>query len=129
MIPRAANFIGRLQPWIGKVKSRSSSVEGLAGVLTDDSHGDASQLRDSDGLAPLFPRFHQQLLTAETRDFTLRADELFAMNAFQLLAHPLRSFITYGCGMYSQGFWFGTHNFLIQVLFSRCCEFKVMLSC
>ena len=113
MIPRAAHLIGRWHAWIEKFKSRSSSVEGLAGVLTDDPNGDASQLRDSDGFAPLFPRFHQQLLTAETSDLTLRAATTFAMNAFQVLAHPLRSFITYGCGMYSQGFWFGTHNFLI----------------
>jgi hypothetical protein len=129
MIPRAAHVIGRWQPLIEKVKSRSSSVNGLAGVLTDDSHGDASQLRDSDGFAPLFPRFHQQLFTAETRNFTLRAAETFAMNTFQVLAHPLHSFITYRCGMYSQGFWFGTHNFPIQVLLSRCCEFKATLSC
>ena len=113
MIPRAAHLIGRWQPWIEKVKSRSSSVEGLAGVLTDDSLGDASQLRDSDGLSPLFPRFHQQLLTAETRNHTLRAALASAMNAFQGLVQALHSFITYGCGMYSQGFWFGTHNFLI----------------
>ena len=129
MIPRAAHLIGRWQAWIEKVKSRSSSVEGLAGVLTDGSRGDASQLRDSDGLSPLFPRFHQQLLTAETRNHTLRAALASAMNAFQGLVQALHSFITYGCGMYSQGFWFGTHNFLIQVLFSRCCEFKATLSC
>jgi hypothetical protein len=82
MIPRTAHLIGRWQAWIEKVKSRSSSVEGLAGVLTDDSHGDASQLRDSDGFAPLFPRFHQRLLTAETSELTLRAAEMFAMNDF-----------------------------------------------
>jgi hypothetical protein len=105
--------MGHWLTWIEKVKSRSSSFEGLAGVLTDDSHGDASQLRDSDGIAPLFPRFHQQLITAETRDLTLGVAEIFAVNAVQGLAHPLRSFITYGCGMYSQGFWFGAHNFLI----------------
>ena len=94
MIPRAAHWIGLWQPWIEKVKSRSSSVEGLAGVLTDDSHGDASQLRDSDGLSPLFPRFHQQLLTAETRNLTLRAAYAFAMNGSQALVQALHSFIT-----------------------------------
>ena len=94
MIPRAAHWIGLWQPWIEKVKSRSSSVEGLAGVLTDGSRGDASQLRDSGGLSPLFPRFHQQLFTAETRNLTLRAAHAFAMNGSQALVQALHSFIT-----------------------------------
>jgi hypothetical protein len=42
-----------------------------AGVLTDDgsaglTDGVASQLRDSDGFSPLFPRFHQRLIPADT---------------------------------------------------------------
>ena len=94
MIPRTAHLIGRWQAWIEKVKSRSSSVEGLAGVLTDVSLGDALQLRDSDGFSPLFPRFHQQLLTAETRNLTLRAAHASAMNGFQALLQALYSFIT-----------------------------------
>ena len=100
MIPRAAHWIGLWQPWIEKVKSRSSSVEGLAGVLTDDSRGDASQLRDSDGLSPLFPRFHQHLITAETRNLTLRAAHASAMNASKALAHASEAFITRECGMH-----------------------------
>ena len=100
MIPKATHLNGRWQAWIEKFKSRSSSVKGLAGVLTDDSHGDASQLRDSDGLSPLFPRFHQQLITAETRNLTLRAAHASAINASKALAHAFRSFITRGCGMY-----------------------------
>ena len=51
-----------------KVKGRSSSVEGLAGVLTDARSADVSQLRDSDGFAPFFPRFHQQLVPADTSE-------------------------------------------------------------
>ena len=128
MIPRAAQVNGRWQPLIEKVKSRSSSVEGLAGVLTYDSHGDVSQLRDSDGLSPFFPRLLQELITTETRNLTLRAVRSFAMNAFHVLAHALRSFITYGCGMYSQRFSFVADDLLVQVLSFRCCEFKATLS-
>ncbi|QNI43380.1 ABC transporter/ substrate binding / possibly Mndomain protein [Synechococcus sp. A15-28] len=39
----------------------------LAGVLTDAGGAGRSQLRDSDGFAPVFPRFHQRLIPAETR--------------------------------------------------------------
>ena len=39
----------------------------LAGVLTFSTKGGASQLRDSDGFSPCFPRFHQRLIPAETR--------------------------------------------------------------
>ncbi|QNI73177.1 ABC transporter/ substrate binding / possibly Mndomain protein [Synechococcus sp. NOUM97013] len=39
----------------------------LAGVLTFSTNGGASQLRDSDGFSPCFPRFHQRLIPAETR--------------------------------------------------------------
>ena len=39
----------------------------LAGVLTFSTKGGASQLRDSDGFSPCFPRFLQRLIPAETR--------------------------------------------------------------
>ena len=129
MIPRAAHLIGRWQPWIEKVKSRSSSVEGLAGVLTDDSLGDASQLRDSDGLSPLFPRFHQQLLTAETRDLTLRAAHAFAMNGSQALVHALHSFLTQRCGMRSHMVSLRAEaDSIPETRLAPCCEFRAMPS-
>lgn len=43
----------------------------LAGVLTFSTKGGASQLRDSDGFSPCFPRFHQRLIPAETRQTNL----------------------------------------------------------
>ena len=43
----------------------------LAGVLTDAGGAGALQLRDSDGFAPFFPRFHQRLIPAETRQTNL----------------------------------------------------------
>ena len=52
-------------------KSRSSSVMVLAGVLTDAGGAGALQLRDSDGFSPFFPRFHQRLIPAETRQTNL----------------------------------------------------------
>ncbi len=43
----------------------------LAGVLTDAGGAGVLQLRDSDGFAPFFPRFHQRLIPAETRQTNL----------------------------------------------------------
>lgn len=43
----------------------------LAGVLTDAGGAGALQLRDSDGFSPFFPRFHQRLIPAETRQTNL----------------------------------------------------------
>ncbi|QNJ15105.1 hypothetical protein SynA18461_02488 [Synechococcus sp. A18-46.1] len=43
----------------------------LAGILLTPAGPDASQLRDSDGFAPFFPRFHQRLIPAETRQANL----------------------------------------------------------
>jgi len=128
-MPRAAHLICRWQAWIKRVKDRSSSVEGLAGVLTDDSRGDASQLRDSDGFSPLFPRFLQRLLTAETRDLTLRAAHPFAMNASQALAHALRSFMTYGCVMHRRLVSLRAEAGSIpETPLAPCCEFRATLS-
>lgn len=130
MIPKATHLNGRWQAWIEKFKSRSSSVEGLAGVLTDDSHGDASQLRDSDGLSPFFPRFHQQLVTAETRGLTLRAAHPFAMNASHAWAQALRSFITYGCVMHRRLVLLRAEAGSIpETPLAPCCEFRATLSC
>ena len=128
-MPRAAHLICRWQAWIKRVKDRSSSVEGLAGVLTDDSRGDASQLRDSDGFSPLFPRFHQQLLTAETRNLTLRAAHAFAMNGSQALVQALHSFLTCGCGMRCRMVSPRAEAGSIpETPLAPCCEFRATLS-
>jgi hypothetical protein len=50
-------LIGPKKACFERVNCRSSSVVDLAGVLTDVSRRDASQLRDSDGITPFFPRF------------------------------------------------------------------------
>ena len=39
---------------------------------------EASQLRDSDGFSPFFPRFLQWLIPTETRNHTLQMEELAA---------------------------------------------------
>ncbi|QNJ03505.1 ABC transporter/ substrate binding / possibly Mndomain protein [Synechococcus sp. PROS-U-1] len=51
-----------------RAKNSKSILVGvvLAGVLTDVGRAGVSQLRDSDGFTPLFPRFHQRLIPADT---------------------------------------------------------------
>ncbi len=56
----------------------------LAGVLTDAGGAGALQLRDSDGFAPFFPRFHQRLIPAETRQANL--GECTAIDLFRAQA-------------------------------------------
>ncbi len=53
---------------------RSTSLGILAGVLTHPERLGDSQLRDSDGFAPFFPRFLQRLIPTETSELTLQIE-------------------------------------------------------